>query len=261
MIFNRVGYIEVENISPDPVFITYEAQEESFIDTASHEDKEVAPETQYYGQNNQISSQAEKSEGIIGEAFIAGNSDSQTLLQKQDGNALTTNLSEELENTENNIVNEKASENIAYDKASIRDKYNQKPKERKTIADIKAISAPIRTSTTVAKRIGQISFNVKKTDFGAYEQQLLEAISYKVDALATATNLCNCKNGIVEIKYLLNDDGVISNVTIIKSNVDKITEMICQNSIITQSPFRKWTQNMSEKYGENRVMQITFVIN
>ena len=247
------------------MFITYEASEESFIDTASHEDKEIAPETQYYGQNNQIAAQPKKTAGIIGDAFIDGNSDSQTLLQKQDGNAATTNLSEESEIFV--VANDKAlenfseSESITADKAATGEKYNQKPKERKTIADIKAISAPIRMSTTAATRIGQISFNVKKTEFGAYEQQLLEAISYKVDALAMATNLGNGKNGQVEIKYLLNDNGVIDNVTVTKSNVDKLTEMVCKNSIISQSPFRKWTQNMCEKYGKTRVMQITFVIN
>jgi hypothetical protein len=95
------------------------------------------------------------------------------------------------------------------------------------------------------------------SEFGEYEQQFYSALQagwyQEIDffqPIDTATR--------VVIQFVLQADGVIRDIEVLSSNASRIASLLCQNALSKRSPFRTWTREMVDTFGEERQMRVVF---
>ncbi len=118
--------------------------------------------------------------------------------------------------------------------------------------------SPLRKSNTSVAVIGTVSMTVQGSEFGEYEQQLLEAISYNWQLLSQRCyNSLSC--GEIVIQFTLNSDGTITDLKVNKYTSSDTAVIVCSDAINSQSPFLKWTNDMISKFGNKKLMVIKFI--
>ncbi len=125
-------------------------------------------------------------------------------------------------------------------------------------ANLNSTLSPLRKSNTSVAVIGKVSMTVQGSEFGEYEQQLLEAISYNWQLLSQRCyNSLSC--GEIVIQFTLNSDGTITDLKVNKYTSSDTAVIICSDAINSQSPFLKWTNDMISKFGNKKLMVIKFI--
>lgn len=106
-------------------------------------------------------------------------------------------------------------------------------------------------------RRGTLAMDASFSEFGEYEQQFYSALQagwyQEIDffqPIDTATR--------VVIQFVLQADGVIRDIEVLSSNASRIASLLCQNALSKRSPFRVWTREMVETFGEARQMRVVF---
>lgn len=106
-------------------------------------------------------------------------------------------------------------------------------------------------------RRGTLAMDASFSEFGEYEQQFYSALQagwyQEIDffqPIDTATR--------VVIQFVLQADGVIRDIEILSSNASRIASLLCQNALSKRSPFRVWTREMVDTFGEERQMRVVF---
>ena len=116
---------------------------------------------------------------------------------------------------------------------------------------------PIMKSKAGANKFGVIALDSSFSDFGEYEQQFYSALQVGwYNEVAFYKPLDSGKE--VSISFILKSDGSINSVTVLSSTAGLIATTICQNAITKRSPFRPWTQEMMQVFGEQKELRVRF---
>jgi hypothetical protein len=108
-----------------------------------------------------------------------------------------------------------------------------------------------------ARRRGSLAFDATFSEFGEYEQQFYAAIQtgwYQeiefFQPIDTATR--------VHVRFTLHADGRVTDVATVQSTASEIASFICETAIMKRSPFRPWTREMVEVFGQERTLNVVF---
>jgi hypothetical protein len=101
------------------------------------------------------------------------------------------------------------------------------------------------------------SLDVKASPFGDYDEKLIEAVTQRWYDLLDSQRFALDRSGKVMLRFHLNYDGTITDMTVLQNNVGELLGHVCQNAINDPAPFAKWSDEMRRLVGQN-YREITF---
>jgi hypothetical protein len=123
----------------------------------------------------------------------------------------------------------------------------------------KALQAPILKSQTRVASLGVLAIDAKWSLFGAYQQQVLEAISRQWHLLAShLKSVERDKKSEVVIEFYLNPDGRVEGLRVLKTNASMSATLVCQDAIRSREPFGIWPEEMVKLFGKEKRVCIHF---
>lgn len=101
------------------------------------------------------------------------------------------------------------------------------------------------------------SINVKGTQFGAYDEAFVEAVSQRWYDLLDSQNYALDRRGKVIVRFHLNYDGSISDMQVLQNDVGELLGTVCQDAIHDPAPYAPWPEEMRHLVGQT-YREITF---
>jgi hypothetical protein len=101
------------------------------------------------------------------------------------------------------------------------------------------------------------SLDVKASPFGDYDEKLIEAVTQRWYDLLDSQKFALDRSGRVVLRFHLNYDGTITDMTVLQNNVGELLGHVCENAINDPAPFAKWSDEMRRLVGQN-YREITF---
>ncbi|TVP78609.1 MAG: hypothetical protein EA353_07910 [Puniceicoccaceae bacterium] len=130
------------------------------------------------------------------------------------------------------------------------------PRPRPRLAP-ELVTGPLMRSQGSASRRGTLAIDATFSEFGEYEQQFYAAVQtgwYQeiefFQPIDTASQ--------VHVRFTLHADGRVSDVHTVHSTASEIATFISENAISKRSPFRPWTREMVQVFGQERTLNVRF---
>jgi hypothetical protein len=101
------------------------------------------------------------------------------------------------------------------------------------------------------------SFDVKATSFGQYDSEFVDAVTYRWYSLLDSQQFALDRTGKVTLRFHLNYDGTITEMTVLENTVGDLLGYVCQKAINDPAPFKPWPEDMHRLVGKNS-REITF---
>jgi hypothetical protein len=109
----------------------------------------------------------------------------------------------------------------------------------------------------VNRRLETSLLDVKATPLGEYDRDFVEAVTYRWYSLLDSQQFAADRTGKVTLRFHLNYDGTISDMTVLQNTVGDLLGYVCQKSINDPAPFKPWPEEMRREVGAN-YREITF---
>ena len=116
---------------------------------------------------------------------------------------------------------------------------------------------PTMQSQASANKFGVIALDASFSEFGEYEQQFYSALQvgwYNEVAFYKPLD----SGTEVSISFILKSDGSIHSVSVLSTTAGLIATTLCESAITKRSPFRPWTQEMIQVFGEQKELRVRF---
>ena len=130
------------------------------------------------------------------------------------------------------------------------------PRARPTLSP-DLVHGPLMRSEGGTNRRGSLAIDATFSEFGEYEQQFYTALQagwyQEIDFFQPIDTSVR-----VVVGFRITADGVIHDVEVRHSTAGSIATLICQTALTKRSPFRPWTREMVQVFGEERVLQVVF---
>ncbi|MGJ8638741.1 MAG: hypothetical protein ACSHYA_05050 [Opitutaceae bacterium] len=130
------------------------------------------------------------------------------------------------------------------------------PRARPRLAP-ELIQGPLMQSRGTTRLRGTLAIDATFSEFGEYQQQFFAALQtgwYQeiefYQPIDTATS--------VQVQFTVQSDGIVKDVEVIQSTASEIATIICESAIIKRSPYRPWTREMVQVFGNERTMRVRF---
>lgn len=111
------------------------------------------------------------------------------------------------------------------------------------------------------RRMSVASLNVKATAFGAYDAELIDAVTQRWYDLLDKNRFAYDRQGKVIIRFTLHSDGRLTGLEIQEDTVDDhpkgIWAIVCQAALEQAAPFAPWPSDMQRMIGDN-IRPVTF---
>ncbi len=137
-----------------------------------------------------------------------------------------------------------------------REEARPQPRPRPRLAP-DLVEAPLRQSQGAAMRRGEVAVDATFSAFGEYQQQLIIAVQrgwfqeieffQPLDAAVW-----------VHIRFVLQADGTVRDLRVVESTASELATFLCTAAIEKRSPFRPWTREMVEVFGEEQTLNFRF---
>ena len=137
------------------------------------------------------------------------------------------------------------------------------PEKPRTLKEARAQSSQLRPSISMqqdggAQRRALLpSFDSKSTAFGEYDAKIVEAISQRWYDLLDSQKFAQDRTGQVTLRFHLNYNGTITDMTVMKNTVGDLLSYVCQQAVTDPAPFETWPSDMRRAIGAN-FREITF---
>ena len=106
---------------------------------------------------------------------------------------------------------------------------------------------------------GNHALDVQASPFGDYDWKLISAVQNCWDSLLESRHFAGEQTGKVTIRFRLNSDGTINQVSETQSTVDSVLSLLCRMAIEHPAPYEPWPNDMRHKIGESyRELTFTF---
>ncbi|MBR4598176.1 MAG: hypothetical protein IKO42_07265, partial [Opitutales bacterium] len=132
------------------------------------------------------------------------------------------------------------------------------PKPRPHIS-YQTAAGPMLANATSANKIGITAVDSRFSEFGAYQQRMVEAIVRQWYLLASMHTLSNEANTMVVIEYFLNAQGEITSIKTVLNTSTLTGKSLCEQAILSTAPYGAWTQEMLASFGsQDQSVKFTF---
>jgi len=112
------------------------------------------------------------------------------------------------------------------------------------------------------RRPGQLSFDVKATEFGSYDAAFIAAVQKRwYDLIDNHSTQTVPRSGKVVVEFRLTYEGRISEMKTGHNEVGEILGLLCQRAIMDPAPYATWPSDMRRKMGNFRDVTFTFYYN
>lgn len=130
------------------------------------------------------------------------------------------------------------------------------PRKRPTLPP-DLVYGSLTSSQGSAERSGAIAIDSTFSQFGEYERQFYATVQagwyQEIDFFQPIDTSAR-----VIVQFRIRSDGTIDEVTVLNSTASELATWICQLALTKRSPFRPWTSEMVEVFGQERVIEISF---
>lgn len=123
-----------------------------------------------------------------------------------------------------------------------------KPQARRRIS-MKTPAGPIRASNTDANAVGALAVNSRFSEFGAYQQRMIEAVSRQWYLLGSRYDLASSRKTNVIIEFKLNPKGEITSFKTIFNSSTQTGKSLCEQAILSTAPYGEWSEEMIVTFG------------
>ena len=130
------------------------------------------------------------------------------------------------------------------------------PRKRPTLPPDLVYGSLMRSKGSADRR-GALAIDATFSQFGEYEQQFYLAVQagwYQeiefFQPIDTSTR--------VEVEFRIQSNGIVDEVKILNSTAGEVATWICQLALTKRSPFRPWTEEMVQVFGQERTMKVVF---
>lgn len=130
------------------------------------------------------------------------------------------------------------------------------PRARPRLAP-ELLTGPLMKSRGSVANRGALSIDATFSEFGEYQQQFYAALQlgwYQEIEFFQPIDT----GSSVAVRFTMYSDGRIDGVETVRSNASEIARVICETAITKRSPFRAWTQEMIEVFGNQRILTVRF---
>ncbi len=114
---------------------------------------------------------------------------------------------------------------------------------------MKIPAGPLLDSNKASSNAGVVSVDSRFSEFGAYQQRMIEAISRQWNLLGSRYDLSSAYGSQVMIEFSLNTEGELVNFKIIFSTSTNTGSGLCEQAIQSTAPYGVWTQEMVNALG------------
>jgi hypothetical protein len=95
----------------------------------------------------------------------------------------------------------------------------------------------------------QPSLDAKATQFGAYDELFIEAVTQRWYDLLDSQQFALDRTGRVVVRFHLNDDGTISDMTVLDNTVGELLGQVCVDAIHDPAPYAPWPEDLRRLVG------------
>ena len=138
------------------------------------------------------------------------------------------------------------------------------PPRPRTLQDARAQSQPHVSPGVAMKQDGGVpnvklsaSFDAKATPLGEYDSAFVDAVTQRWYDLLDSQQFALDRTGKVTLRFHLNYDGTITEMTQLQNTVGDLLGYVCQKAITDPAPFKAWPEDMRRLVGAN-YREITF---
>ena len=123
-----------------------------------------------------------------------------------------------------------------------------KPKVRPSI-NFRVAPGPLSDNKIRASMQGTVSADSRFSEFGAYQQRMIEAISRQWNLLGSTYNLSGAVGTHVMVEFYLNKHGQLTRIETLFTNSTQTGTALCEQAILTTAPYGEWTRDMIDAFG------------
>ncbi len=118
---------------------------------------------------------------------------------------------------------------------------------------------PVMRSPSSAGRMGVLAIDARFSEFGAYQQRMIEAISHQWNLLGRNLSFLSADIGThVVVSFVLHADGNITEYRTLHTSSSRAATLLVQDAVMSPAPFGLWTEDMVRVLGESQDIRITF---
>ena len=111
-----------------------------------------------------------------------------------------------------------------------------------------------------AGRVGHVASEAKFSEFGLYQQRLIEAIAARWNQLCRYASISALDSGTsVVLEFSINSQGHLSGIDVVSSTLSQAGVQRCKAAILYTSPFKSWTSAMRNRLGSSYKMRLKFI--
>lgn len=130
------------------------------------------------------------------------------------------------------------------------------PRARPRLAP-ELITGPLMRSQGSASRRGSLAIDATFSEFGEYEQQFYAAVQtgwyQEIEFFQPIDTSAR-----VQVRFTIYANGRVENVKAVQTTASEIATLICETAITKPSPFRPWTKEMVQVFGQQRTLNVVF---
>ncbi len=144
--------------------------------------------------------------------------------------------------------------------APVESNVTPKPRPRLRLAP-DLVRGPLMATETNAPRLGRIAIDCRLHAYGAYVQEMLQAIEDQWHDLGHGARGFLSRNKLppfVELRFKLDSNGRIHELQRLDRNGVGLGAEVCRQSIESRAPYGKWTEEMIRDFGSEDVVTIRF---
>jgi hypothetical protein len=124
----------------------------------------------------------------------------------------------------------------------------------------RVIEGPRMLSERAAPRVGTLAIDTTFSEFGEYQQRMMEVIQRQWHILAREFTLRpEDSPSRVQVRFTLTRDGDVRRAEVINTSAGRVATIITVDAIESRSPFGPWTSEMVAVYGEETEIRIQFI--
>lgn len=125
---------------------------------------------------------------------------------------------------------------------------------------MKIPAGPLMDNNRAASQAGVVAVDSRFSEFGAYQQRMIEAISRQWNLLGGKYDLSAEIGASVLIEFSLNTEGELVNFKVAATSASNVGTGLCEQSILSTAPYGVWTQEMVNTLGQQpQQVRINFI--
>jgi hypothetical protein len=135
----------------------------------------------------------------------------------------------------------------------------QRPRPRPQIVRQQQTRPAILAENVIGtKNVGLSGIDARWSSYGAYLQKMIDTVQIQWERLILAMSAMPAGGSTVSVKFVMNDEGRITNIVHVESTANESASRACVSAITDRAPYGTWTDDMKAVLGTQQEMTFTF---